>query len=191
MDHPLLHVSSVYQVDRPAQRANFLNTLKQHTLEGCSIFGEMFASTDERDRTQHEEFHNYDIARSDPSDWFHLFLPIPDPNMGGSRVIGIRWATIGSGIEAIGRARHIRAVVGGLLVMSVGNTLKVIGKEIAAGGSITTTGTGIETGIIVRKSGIRTMIASSGLNNRFDIYVSSFTPVDSVSVSNQRKERSV
>src|SRR5438552_3097221 len=28
----------------------FLNTLKQRTLEGCSIFGEMLASADEGDR---------------------------------------------------------------------------------------------------------------------------------------------
>src|SRR5262249_20816906 len=55
----------------------------------------------------------------------------------------------------------MQAVVGGLLVMSAGNTLKVTGKDTAAGWSITTTGTAIETGIIVRKSGIRTMIASS------------------------------
>jgi len=59
----------------------------------------------------------------------------------------------------------MRAVVGGLLVMSTGNTLKVTGKDTAAGWSITTTGTVIETGITVGKTGIRTMIASSrGMN---------------------------
>jgi hypothetical protein len=42
--------------------------------------------------------------------------------------------------------------------MSAGNTLKVIGKEIAAGSGMTITGTVIETGTIVRKNGIGSTI---------------------------------
>ena len=34
----------------------FLNTLKQRTLEGCSIFGEMFASADEGDQNNMKSF---------------------------------------------------------------------------------------------------------------------------------------
>jgi len=101
--------------------------------------------------------------------------------MHGSTVIGIRWETIGSGIEAIGLERRMLALVGGLLVMSTGNTSKVTGKEIAAGWSITTTGTMIETGIIVRKSGVvakggmATRIDSSSASNNRLTYLSSFT----------------
>jgi len=45
--------------------------------------------------------------------------------------------------------------------MSAGNTLKVIGKEIAAGSGMTITGTVIEAGTIVRKNGIGSTIAGS------------------------------
>ena len=45
--------------------------------------------------------------------------------------------------------------------MSAGNTLKVIGKEIAAGSGMTITGTVIETGTIVRKNGIGSTVAGS------------------------------
>jgi hypothetical protein len=81
--------------------------------------------------------------------------------MYGLLVIGIRWETIGSCIKAIGLGRHMPALIGWLLVMSAGSTLKVTGKEIAAEWSITTTGTVIETGIIVRKKGIGTTTAGS------------------------------
>jgi len=51
----LLRVCWVYQLERPPQRPNFLNALKQLTLKGCSIFGEMFASADEGDRSNYRE----------------------------------------------------------------------------------------------------------------------------------------
>ncbi len=69
------------------------------------------------------------------------------------------------------------ALVGGLLIMSEGNTLKVTGKEIAAGCTMTTTGTMIGTEIIARKSGVavgagaRARIASSGGSNNPTIRV--------------------
>jgi len=94
--------------------------------------------------------------------------------MYGSTVIGIRWDTTGSGIEVIGLARRMWGLVGGRLAMSAGSTLKVTGKEIAGGGSITTTGIMIEIGTIgrksaiARKSGMKTMIASSSESNPFD-----------------------
>jgi len=103
--------------------------------------------------------------------------------MYGSTVIGIPSETIGGGIEVIGLGHHMWALVGGRLAMSAGSTLKVTGKEIAGGWSITTTGTVIESGTIgrrsaiARKTGIKTMIASSsGSNNPFD-QVSSFTRI--------------
>src|SRR5213594_2197426 len=51
-------------------------------------------------------------------------------------------------------------------VMSAGNTLKVIGKEIAAGSGMTITGTVIEAGTIVRKNGIGSTIAGSNARSR-------------------------
>jgi hypothetical protein len=54
-------------------------------------------------------------------------------NMFGSMVTGIRWDTIGTGIEAIGLGLRMLALVGGLLVMSAASTLKVTGKEVVAG----------------------------------------------------------
>jgi len=68
--------------------------------------------------------------------------------------IGIPMETIGGGIKAIGLGHRISARVGGVLVMSAGNTLKVIGKEIAAGSGMTITGTVIEPGTFVRGNGI-------------------------------------
>jgi len=52
------------------------------------------------------------------------------------------------------------ALVGLLLVMNAGNSSKVTGKEIAAGWSMTTTGTVIETGTFVRKK--RSMATTAG-----------------------------
>jgi hypothetical protein len=43
------------------------------------------------------------------------------------------------------------ALAGSLLGMNTGNSFKVTGKENAAGWSMTTTGTMIETGTFVRK----------------------------------------
>jgi hypothetical protein len=84
--------------------------------------------------------------------------------MYGSMVIGIRLDTIGTGIEATGLAHPMLGLVGGLLVMSAGNTSKATGKEIGAGCTMTTTGTVIGTGIFARKSGVAVgaKIASSG-----------------------------
>src|SRR5438093_1030460 len=81
--------------------------------------------------------------------------------------IGIPMDTIGSGIKAIGLGHRIWARVGGLLVMSAGNTLTVIGKEIAAGSGMTITGTVIEAGTFVRKTGIGSTIAGSSLLRSF------------------------
>jgi hypothetical protein len=84
-------------------------------------------------------------------------------------VIGIRLDTIGTGIKAIGLGHPMLGLVGGLLVMSAGNTLKATGKEIGAGCTMTTTGTVIGSGIIARKNmvgaGARAKIASSGGSN--------------------------
>ncbi len=92
---------------------------------------------------------------------FTFIQQAQDPNSFGSTAIGIRWDTIGSGIKAIGLGHHIWARVGGVLVMSAGNTLKVIGKEIAAGSGMTITGTVIDFGTIVRENGIGSTIAGS------------------------------
>jgi hypothetical protein len=94
-------------------------------------------------------------------------------------VIGIRLDNIGTGIKAIGLGHRMPALVGGLLIMSEGNTLKVTGKEIAAGCTMTTTGTMIGTEIIARKSGVavgagaraKARIASSGGSNNPTIRV--------------------
>jgi len=67
-------------------------------------------------------------------------------------LIGIRSDTIGSGIKAIGLGHRMPALVGGLLVMSAGNTLKVTGKEIAGGYRMTTIGTVTGTEIFARKN---------------------------------------
>jgi hypothetical protein len=98
--------------------------------------------------------------------------------MNGSIVIGIRLDTIGTGIEAIGLGHRMPALAGTLLVMKKGCISKATGQEIAAGFTMTTTGTVIEAGIIGRKSaiaresGIKTMIASSsGSNNQRTVRV--------------------
>jgi hypothetical protein len=87
--------------------------------------------------------------------------------MYGSMLTGIRWDTIGSGIKAIGLGHRMSGLVGGLLVMSAGNTLKVTGKEITGGYRMTTTGTVTGTGIFARKdgAGARVRIDSSGGSN--------------------------
>jgi len=88
-------------------------------------------------------------------------------------VIGIRWDTIGTGIKAIGLGHRMPALVGGLLVMSAGNTLKVTGKEITGGYRMTTTGTVTRTGIFAREDVARARIDSSGgSNNRSTIEAS-------------------
>jgi len=86
-------------------------------------------------------------------------------NMYGSIVIGIRLDTIGTGIEAIGLGHRMPVLVGTLLVMSTGNTLKATGQETAAATRTTTVGTVIETGIIAEKDGVGGTIASSGGSN--------------------------
>jgi hypothetical protein len=96
--------------------------------------------------------------------------------MYGSIVIGIRWKTIGDGIKAIGLGHRMPALVGGFLVMSAGNTLKVTGKEITDGYRMTTTGTVTGTGTFARKNGVGAgvgaRIDSSGGSNNPTIYVS-------------------
>jgi hypothetical protein len=85
--------------------------------------------------------------------------------MYGSMLTGIRWDTIGSGIKAIGLGHRMSALVGGLLVISAGNTLKVTGKESVGVYRMTTTGTMTGTGIFARKARARTRINSSGGSN--------------------------
>jgi hypothetical protein len=75
--------------------------------------------------------------------------------MYGSRVIGIRLDTTGTGIKAIGLGHRMLALVGGDLAMSTGNILKAIGKEITGAYRMTTTGTVTGAGIFVRRSGVR------------------------------------
>src|SRR2546427_453651 len=90
-------------------------------------------------------------ARRHRRQWFTLFQPHLDPNMYGSTVIGIPSEAIGGGIEVIGLERHMWALVGGRLAMSAGGTLKVTGKEIAGGGSVTSTGPRSERGAVARR----------------------------------------
>jgi len=82
--------------------------------------------------------------------------------MYGSKVIGIRWETIGSGIKPIGLGHRMLALVGGLLVMSAANSLKVTGKEITGGYRMSTTRTVTETGIFAKRSGVGITIATRG-----------------------------
>ena len=72
--------------------------------------------------------------------------------MYGSMVIGFRWLTIGTGIEAIGLGHRMPVLVGTLLVMNKGCISKATGKETAAATSTTITGTAIGTGIIASTS---------------------------------------
>lgn len=67
-DHPLLSVSSVYQLERSVQRPNSLNTLKQRALEAVqSLARRLRVPITEIEA--HEDFHNDDIARRDSFDW--------------------------------------------------------------------------------------------------------------------------
>jgi hypothetical protein len=67
-DHSLLPVSSVYQLERPPPRPNFLNTLEQHTLEAAQSLARGLHARCRRLK-QYEEFHNDDIDRRAASDW--------------------------------------------------------------------------------------------------------------------------
>jgi len=73
--------------------------------------------------------------------------------------------TIGGGIKAIGLGHRMPALVGWLLVMSAGNTLKVTGKEITGGYRMTTTGTVTGTGIFARKSTVRVGVGATITNS--------------------------
>jgi hypothetical protein len=97
--------------------------------------------------------------------WFTLFQPHPNPNMYGSRVIGIRFDSIGTGIEAIGLGHRMSALVGGVLVMNAGSSLKVTGKAITGGHRMTTTGTVTGTGIFARKSTVRVGVGATIANS--------------------------
>jgi hypothetical protein len=91
---------------------------------------------------------------------------------------GIQWDTIGSGIKAIGLGHRMSALVGGLLVISAGNTLKVTGKESVGVYRMTTTRTMTGTGIFERKARAR-IDSSGGSNDRLTIEVSTrkrYTP---------------
>ena len=97
--------------------------------------------------------------------------------MCGSMLTGIQWDTIGSGIKAIGLGHRMPALVGGLPVMSAGNTLKVIGKETTDGYRMTTTRTVSGTGTFAREdvAGARARAridSSGGSNNRSTIEAS-------------------
>jgi hypothetical protein len=61
----------------------------------------------------------------------------------------------------IGRVCHILALIGWFLVIRPGNILRATGKETAAGLNMTITGITIETGTIVRKTGITNTSSSA------------------------------
>jgi hypothetical protein len=88
--------------------------------------------------------------------------------MYGSMVIGFRWDTIGTGIEAIGLGHRMPVLVGTLLVMNKGCISKATGKETMAATRTTTTGTVIEAGIIGRKSAIARKTRKIGEQSKKD-----------------------
>jgi hypothetical protein len=72
---------------------------------------------------------------------------------------------IGTGIEAIGLAHRTLALVGWLLVMSAGNSLKVTGTAITSGYRMTTTGTVTGTGIFARKNTVKVKLKATIANS--------------------------